>query len=369
MTSTTSAAHPLSAYGWDEDRAVEFTHLAEAGLTPARISRVDRGQCDLLLADPETGELRTVRADTRPVGDPDPIKCPCTGDWAAVDLAARPMPTVAALLDRGTAIVRKTAGGRSDGQVLAANIDTVMIAVSLAADPDLGRIERFLALAWESGAEPLVVLTKADLVDDADFIREDVEKIAPGATVLTVSAETGEGIDVLRACLHGATALVGQSGAGKSTLTNALAGRRVMAVQETRSVDEKGRHTTTTRELIPLPDGGVVIDTPGLREVGLYGGEGVDLAFADIAELAEQCRFDDCSHRSEPGCAVAAALADGTLPHRRMESYLKLQRENAWIASRSDARLAAERIRRWKTVTKSMRGSSSPGRHDPRRTR
>ncbi|WP_431677940.1 ribosome small subunit-dependent GTPase A [Kitasatospora sp. KL5] len=367
MTSNTSLAHPLSAYGWNDDRADEFTYFAEAGLTPALISRVDRGRCDLLVADPDTGELRTVRADTRPVGDPDPVKCPCTGDWAAVDLAAQPMPTVTALLDRTTAIVRKTAGGRSDGQVLAANIDTVMIAVSLAADPDLGRIERFLALAWESGAAPLVVLTKADLVDDADFIHEDVEKIAPGATVLTVSAETDEGMDVLRACLHGATALVGQSGAGKSTLTNALAGRRVMAVQETRSVDEKGRHTTTTRELVPLEGGGVVIDTPGLREVGLYGGEGVDLAFADIAGLAEQCRFDDCSHRSEPGCAVAAALEDGTLPQRRMDSYLKLRRENDWIASRSDARLAAERLRKWKTVSKSMRGPNNPTRHDPAR--
>lgn len=362
-----SVAHPLARYGWTEDRAAEFTYFAEAGLVPARISRVDRGRCDVLVADPETGTSRTVRADTRPVGDPDPLKCPCTGDWAAVDLAAQPLPTVTALLPRTTAVVRKTAGGRSDGQMLAANIDTVMIAASLAAEPDLGRIERFLALAWESGAEPLVVLTKADLVDDADFIRADVEKIAPGATVLVVSADTGEGMDVLRACLHGATALVGQSGAGKSTLTNALAGHHAMAVQETRSTDEKGRHTTTTRELVPLPDGGVVIDTPGLREVGLYGGEGVDLAFADIAALAEECRFDDCSHRSEPGCAVAAALADGTLPQRRMDSYLKLRRENDWIASRSDARIAAERLRRWKTITKSMRGPNNPTRHDPNR--
>lgn len=352
-TPSTIVSTSLSGYGWNSELAELFAPLAEAGLTPARIARVDRGQCDVVLADPETGELRTVRADTRPVGDPDPINCPCTGDWAAVDLAAEPMPTVSALLPRGTAIIRKTAGGRSDGQVLAANIDTVLIAVSLAADPDLGRIERFLALAWESGADPVVVLTKADLVDDADFIRADVEQVAPGATVLVVSAETGEGVDVLRACVPGSTALIGQSGAGKSTLTNALAGREVMTVQQTRASDEKGRHTTTTRELIPLPGGGVVIDTPGLREVGLYGGEGLAHAFSDIEELAEHCRFHDCSHRSEPGCAVGAALADGTLPQRRMDSYLKLQRENEWIASRSDARLAAERLRKWKIITKS----------------
>ncbi|MFJ1702458.1 ribosome small subunit-dependent GTPase A [Kitasatospora sp. NPDC088346] len=358
-----SAAHPLSGHGWNQSRAAEFAPLAEAGLTPALIARVDRGRCDVLLADPETGEPRTVRADSRPVGSSDPLHGPCTGDWAAVDLATAGLPTVDALLPRSTAIVRKASGGRSDGQVLAANIDTVLIAVSLALDPDLGRIERFLALAWESGAEPVVVLTKADLVDDADHIRADVEHIAPGVTVLAVSAETGEGIDVLRACAPGTSALIGQSGAGKSTLTNALAGREVMTVQQTRDSDGKGRHTTTTRELVALPGGGLVIDTPGLREVGLYGGEGLGQAFAEIEELAGRCRFDDCGHHSEPGCAVLAALEDGTLPYRRMESYRKLQRESAWIASRSDARLRKEQLQKWKTITKSMRGPNSPTRH------
>ncbi|MFD5915675.1 ribosome small subunit-dependent GTPase A [Kitasatospora sp. NPDC058201] len=351
---------PLAGYGWTAELDDLFAPLAEAGLTPARIVRVDRGQCDAVLTDPETGTLRTVRADTRPVGDADMINCPCTGDWAAVDLTARPMATVVALLPRSTAIIRKVAGKRSDGQVLAANVDTVVIAASLAAEPDLGRIERFLALAWESGAEPLVALTKADLVDDADFIRADVEAAAPGVTVLVVSAETGEGVDVLRACTPGTTAVIGQSGVGKSTLTNVLAGADVMAVQQARAVDQKGRHTTTTRELVPLPGGGVLIDTPGLREVGLYGGEGVALAFADIEELAEDCRFHDCNHHTEPGCAVIAALAEGSLPERRLESYRKLQREGEWIASRSDARLASARLKKWKTITKSMRAAGGP---------
>ncbi|MER5355151.1 ribosome small subunit-dependent GTPase A [Kitasatospora sp. NPDC002551] len=352
------AVSPLAGYGWTAELDELFAPLAEAGLAAARIVRVDRGQCDVVLADPATGELRTVRADTRQVGDADMINCPCTGDWAAVDLSdGLPMPAVAALLPRSTAIIRKVAGKRSDGQVLAANVDTVVVAASLAAEPDLGRIERFLALAWESGAEPLVALTKADLVDDADFIRADVEAAAPGVTVLVVSAETGEGIDVLRACTPGTTAVLGQSGVGKSTLTNVLAGVDVMAVQEARSGDQKGRHTTTTRELVPLPGGGVLIDTPGLREVGLYGGEGVALAFADIEELAERCRFHDCNHESEPGCAVREALADGSLPERRMESYRKLQRENEWIASRSDARLASARVKKWKTITKTMRAA------------
>ncbi|WP_405000733.1 ribosome small subunit-dependent GTPase A [Kitasatospora cathayae] len=360
FTGSSTESPTLAGYGWTPELDQLFAPLAEAGLLPARIVRVDRGQCDAVLADPETGELRTVRLDTRRVGDADMINCPCTGDWAAVDLHAQPMAAVTALLPRSTAIIRKVAGKRSDGQVLAANVDTVLIAASLAADPDLGRIERFLALAWESGAEPLVVLTKADLVDDAEFIRADVEAVAPGVTVLVVSAETGEGIDVLRACAPGTAVVIGQSGVGKSTLTNALAGADVMAVQQAREVDQKGRHTTTTRELIPLPGGGVLIDTPGLREVGLYGGEGVDLAFADIAELAEECRFHDCNHHTEPGCAVRAALADGTLPQRRMDSYLKLQRENEWIASRSDARVAKARLNKWKAITKSMRAAGGP---------
>ncbi|MEV4557500.1 ribosome small subunit-dependent GTPase A [Kitasatospora sp. NPDC049285] len=355
-----SAAHPLSGLGWTAERAVEFAPLAEAGLLPGRISRVDRGRCEVLLADPDTGGLRTVRAESPPVGAADRTDGPCTGDWVAVDPSAQPVPAISAVLPRTTAVVRKGANKRSEGQVLAANVDTVLIAVSLAAEPDLGRVERFLALAWESGAEPLIVLTKADLVNDAEFVRADVEAVAPGVTVLVVSAEAGQGVDELRACATGTCALIGQSGAGKSTLTNALAGAEVMTVQQTRAVDEKGRHTTTTRELIPLPDGGVVIDTPGLRGVGLFGGEGINQAFAEIDALAEQCRFDDCGHRTEPGCAVRAALEDGELPERRWESYLKLQRENDWIASRTDARLRAERARHWKIVTKSARTLTRP---------
>lgn len=355
--------HPdnlLAAYGWTDRLTEQFAPLTDAGLVAGRLARVDRGQADVVIADPETGALTTVRADTRPVSGAETIDNPCTGDWVAVDPHAEPMATVAALLPRSTAIVRKGAGKSSDGQVLAANVDTVLIAVSLATEPDLGRVERFLALAYESGAQPLIVLTKADLVDDAEYIRADVEQVAPGATVLVVSAETGDGLDVLRACLGGTAALIGQSGAGKSTLTNALLGSEVMTVQQTRDSDNKGRHTTTTREMFPLPGGGVLIDTPGLRGVGLYGGEGLQQAFAEIEELAETCRFPDCSHRSEPGCAVRAALADGTLAHRRWDSYLKLQRENEWIASRSDARLAAERERVWKTRSKNARGNIRP---------
>jgi ribosome biogenesis GTPase len=351
---------PLSGYGWTAELTELFAPLAEAGLVAGRLTRVDRGQADAVVADPLTGAASTVRVDLRPVLGPEGAENPCTGDWVAIDLAADPMASVGALLPRRTAIIRKISGKASEGQVLAANVDTVLVAVSLAAEPDLGRVERFVALAWESGAEPLVVLTKADLVDDAEFVREDVERAAPGVTVLVVSTETGDGLDVLRACLGTSTALVGQSGAGKSTLTNALTGTDTMAVQAARDGDQKGRHTTTTRELIPLPGGGVLIDTPGLRGVGLYGGEGLAQAFAEIEELSADCRFDDCSHRSEPGCAVLAAIEDGTLPQRRLDSYFKLQRENEWIASRTDARLAKERQRMWALRSQAARGRIRP---------
>jgi ribosome biogenesis GTPase len=380
----------LSDLGWTPELEAEFAPHAAAGYVPGRIARVDRGLCDVLVTDPEPERLVnedgavtsalalavadpgsepaaenrsscTIRADWNAIKwdaikDRDPLRNPCTGDWAVIDLAADPAPVIKALLPRRTAVVRGGAGERSDGQVLASNVDHVLITVSLAAKSDVGRIERLLALAWESGAQPVVVLTKADLAYDPQRL-VDVQLAAPGATVLAVSALTGEGMDVLAAVLAGGSAaLIGQSGVGKSTLTNALVGTEVMATGGTRDVDEKGRHTTTTRELIPLPGGGLLIDTPGLRSVGLFGGEsGLAQAFSDIEELAGNCRFGDCEHRTEPGCAVLAALADGTLPERRLESYRKLLRENEWIAARTDARLAAERQRVWKQRSRAAR--------------
>ncbi len=225
--------------------------------------------------------------------------------------------------------------------------------MSLAGELDLGRIERFLALAWESGAQPLIVLTKADLVPDAvtlGHLVQDVETTAPGVTVLPVSALDGDGLDGLVALVSGGTSvLLGQSGAGKSTLANALLGDEVMVVQATRDADGKGRHTTTTRNLLALPGGGVLIDTPGLRGVGLWDAEtGVGQVFAEIAELGEKCRFQDCAHESEPGCAVLAAIASGELGERRLESYRKLIRENQRIVAKTDARLRAEIRKDWK---------------------
>lgn len=341
-------AHPLTAYGWDAGFADSFAPHAADGLVPGRIVRVDRGRCDLVV--PDGDGVRTVMADTALVTTGDPLNIMCTGDWAAVDPAGR---YVRALLPRRTAFVRSTSSKRSEGQVLAANVDHAVVAVSLAVELDLGRIERFLTLAWESGAVPLVVLTKADLVPGPDVLGHliaDTEAASPGVQVLAVSAETGDGVDVLAAVLAGGTSvLLGQSGAGKSTLANALVGEDVQAVQAARDRDGKGRHTTTTRNLLPLPGGGVLIDTPGLRGVGLWDAEGgVAQTFSEIEALAEDCRFHDCGHDAEPGCAVLEAVAGGALPQRRLDSYRKLLRENAHIAARTDARLRAEMRREWK---------------------
>lgn len=349
MTSTSSSLSSPSSllpYGWDDDWADAFAPYAAEGLLAGRVLRVDRGQCDVAT------DGGVLRADTAFVTPHDPMRVVCTGDWVAVEPGGNPR-YVRAYLPRRTAFVRSTSSKRSEGQILAANVDHAIIAVSLGVELDLGRIERFLALAWESGAQPVVVLTKADLVPDAvtlSYLVQDVETTAPGVPVLTVSAERREGLDVLAAVVSGGTSvLLGQSGAGKSTLANALLGEDAMAVQATRDVDGKGRHTTTTRNLLLLPGGGVLIDTPGLRGVGLWDAEtGVGQVFAEIEELAEDCRFHDCAHESEPGCAVLAAIDAGELPERRLDSYRKLKRENQRIVAKTDARVRAELRRDWK---------------------
>ncbi len=345
-SSVSDAQQVLATYGWDEGWEAEFAPYAAEGLLPGRVVRVDRGQCDVVTPD------GVLRADTAFVTPHDPLRVVCTGDWVAVEPDGNPR-YVRTYLPRRTAFVRSTSSKRSEGQILAANVDHAIVAVSLAVELDLARVERFLALAWESGAQPLVVLTKADLVPDPVTLAhlvQDVETSAPGVTVLAVSAALGEGLDVLAAVVGGSTAvLLGQSGAGKSTLANALLGEDVMDVQATRDVDGKGRHTTTTRNLLVMPGGGVLIDTPGLRGVGLWdAGGGVGQVFAEIEELARDCRFHDCAHESEPGCAVLAAIDDGELPERRLESYRKLMRENQRIVAKTDARLRAEIRKEWK---------------------
>jgi ribosome biogenesis GTPase / thiamine phosphate phosphatase len=350
----TSPAAGLSALGWDDAwraLASAYDHNCE----PGRVARVDRGLCTVLTED---GVVRAswgsellddVAADLQ--------AAPCTGDWALIRDWPDGPTTVEAVLPRRTAIVRAASAGTSEGQVLAANVDLAAVVVALHPEPNLGRLERMLALAWESGAQPLVVLTKADLVTDAEQVAEDVAAAAPGAEVICCSTVTGQGIEAVRDTVAGRAtiALLGASGHGKSSLTNALMGDDVLAVRTIRA-DGKGRHTSVRRELLMLPTGGAVIDTPGLRGVGLQeAAGGMAATFPDIAQLADQCRFTDCRHDGEPACAVQEAVASGTLPVRRLDSWRKLQREAAWMASRSDARLRAEQQKKWKQLSKQTR--------------
>ena len=338
--------------GWDDELAVAFARFADTHLA-ARVARVDRSAVDLVRPGWETTPRRAEYRAQR--------LAPAVGDWVAVaqrDPAANSWD-VDALLPRRTAIKRADPSGRSEPHVLAANIDVVLVAMPVVPEPKLALVERMIALAWDSGATPVVVVTKADVTPESDAIAADLADAAPGVDVIAVSVVADGGLAPLEPYLsEGRTlCLVGRSGAGKSSLVNALAGTDVLATAEIRQ-DGKGRHTTTHRELIVLPTGAVLIDTPGLRGAGLWVSEdGLERTFADIDELVTQCRFFDCAHRSEPGCAVLAAVDDGRLPERRLDSWRKLQREARWMATRNDARLRAEARREWVIIHKEVRRS------------
>jgi ribosome biogenesis GTPase len=343
--------YDLTALGWDDAFAEEFEPHAQAGLTPGRVAVQHRGAYDVLTED---GELRCDVAGRLYEEASSPADLPAVGDWVAI--AARPEEgagTVQAVLPRRTKFSRKTAWQASEEQVLAANVDVAFIVTSLNDELNLRRLERYLTLAWESGARPVLVLTKADLTDDVPAAVAAVESVAFGAPVHAISSVSGEGLDAIRAHLRpGVTAaLLGSSGVGKSTLVNTLAGEELLETREIRD-DGKGRHTTTRRELVQLPGGALVIDTPGMREVQLWiAEEGLEEAFSDVTELFEHCRFSDCAHESEPGCAVKEALANGTLAPERWESYLKLQRELAHLERRLDKRAQSEERKRWKALS------------------
>lgn len=293
------------------------------------IGRVSSQYKDLYKVITATGELTAevsgkFRNQVRALSD-----YPAVGDFVMVDRTdnATGHGVIHHVLARKSAFVRKTAGTTSETQVVAANIDTVFICMALNNDFNLRRLERYLSIAWDSGATPVVVLTKSDLCDDIGSRLKDLAPLTLGVDVLVTTSMSGDGYLALRSYLSkGQTvALIGSSGVGKSTLINRLLGKKVLAVNEVRG-DDKGRHTTTRRELVVLPEGGAVIDTPGMRELGIIS---ADLAksFADIDELAAGCKFRDCTHGSEPHCAVQKAISDGILPAERLESYNKLRKE------------------------------------------
>lgn len=325
----------LSELGWTAARAGALPHGGE----PGRVSRVDRGRLSVLTAD---GERRVHPGAA--LYDSSGVSGPAVGDWVALrgELAV-------AVLPRSSAFVRTVAGRTSAAQVVAANLDTVLVVDALIGETRLRRVERYLAVAWSSGATPVVVLTKADLCDDVGPVVEQVREDALGVDVLAVSAMTGEGLDGVRALLPpGRTgALVGPSGVGKSSLVNALCGDVLAGTGEIRESDGRGRHTTTARELHRLPGGGLLVDTPGMRELSLYDdADGVDTAYADVAQLAAGCRFRDCRHRTEPRCAVAAAIEDGSLDLARYSAWRKLQAEAHRQLLRVDARARAAEKRK-----------------------
>ncbi|MPZ96963.1 MAG: ribosome small subunit-dependent GTPase A [Propionibacteriales bacterium] len=329
--------------------------FAFTDLPPARVQRVDRGLVTVLTED---GPLRvSLGADLLDQMAKDSTAGPCTGDWCLLRAWPDGPVTLESVLPRGPSIRRAEVGGSSREQVLAANIDVAAVVVGLIPEPVIGKLERMLALAWSSGAQPAVVLTKADLVPDAEQIAEDVRSAADGVPVIVVSSVTGQGIAEVRALAgaDGTIALLGSSGTGKSSLVNALVGTEVLGTQRIRA-DGRGRHTSVRRELVLLPGGGAVIDTPGLRGVGLIDAEeGLASTFGDVEALVSQCRFRDCAHTSEPGCAVRAAVDDGTLSVRRLESWHKLREEMRVMAARQDERSRAELLKVWRRDSKAHR--------------
>jgi ribosome biogenesis GTPase len=338
----------LERLGWNDERAREFEAHAP-GLEPGRVTVQHRGLWEVATEHADalveiTGRLRH---------EADPGELPVVGDWVGLRDGL-----IDAVLPRSSKFSRKTPYTEVAEQVLVANVDVAFLVMGFdERDFNLRRLERYLTTAWEGGATPVIVLNKADLAADREAQVAETETVAFGVPVHAVSAETGEGVGDL--CRHLAgnrtVALLGSSGVGKSSIINRLLGEERFRIGEVRA-DGRGRHTTTHRELVPVPGGGVIVDTPGLRELQLWEtDDGLDQAFVDVAGLIAECRFSDCEHRTEPGCAIKAALADGSLPEERWESYLKLQRELARLERKLDPKLRSAERKKWAARTKSHR--------------
>jgi ribosome biogenesis GTPase len=346
----------LAALGWTDELEAAFTTYAERGFEPARVVAEHRGG---YYVRSQRGD-RLAHARGRLREDEIFGGMPAVGDWVAVCDATGERFAIEALLPRHTKVSRKTPWLKAEEHILVANVDTVLLVAGLDQDFNPRRLERYLVAAWDSGADPVVVLTKLDVCDDLGKIAE-AEAIAAGVPVLAMSNVTGEGVDEVRALLRPARTfvLLGSSGTGKSTLVNRLAGRMLMDTGGLRN-DGRGRHTTRHRQLLVLPGGAILIDTPGLRELQVWEGD-VDSAFSDIAEIASECRFGDCSHGVEPGCAVREALEIGALDAGRWASYLKLQRELRAIEARSSTRVRREMKRRWRQRARETRSARRYG--------
>jgi ribosome biogenesis GTPase len=343
----------LEVYGWTKFFSEPFETYRERGLSAARVTLQNRGHYGLQTgeAEIEAGLTGRLRHDAQNAAD-----LPVVGDWVVVKPAdGGASAVIHDILPRKTRLSRNVAGQRTEEQVVAANVDTVFLVMGLDGDFNLRRMERLLATAWESGALPVVVLNKADLSDDAEARRRDVERVAPGVAVLLLSAREDRGLEQLRPFLNeGETVvLIGSSGVGKSTLINRLLGRDVMRTAEVRDGDDRGRHTTTHRQMFELLGGGLLIDNPGLREIQLWSSDGaLGDTFEEIEALAEKCRFSDCQHSSEPGCAVLAAVGEGNLAEERLNSYRNLQRELRYLEIKQDEGAERAERKKWKAIQK-----------------
>ncbi|NJK73805.1 MAG: ribosome small subunit-dependent GTPase A [Microcoleus sp. SU_5_6] len=346
----------LDSLGWNDFFASSFAPYRLQGFAVGRIAIAYRNTYVLYseageLAAEITGKLRHRASE--------PQDFPAVGDWVvirAIESEAR--STIHAILPRKTKFSRKTIGAKTEEQIVAANVDTVFLVSGLDGDFNLRRIERYLILAWESGASPVIVLNKADLCDNIEGRITEVSAVAIGVPIIVLSAANNRGLDELKPYLRSGktVALLGSSGVGKSTITNQLLPEATQTVQPVRQSDDRGKHTTTHRELIVLPTGGLIIDNPGMRELQIWAGDtGLQETFADIETLAQQCRFRNCQHDNEPGCAVQQALAEGKLDDSRFLSYQKLQKELNYLARKQDRGEYLAEKERWKKIHKAMR--------------
>ncbi len=324
----------LEDYGWNDRFQSLFNDICNEGLVPARVTRVDRGAVS---AETNAGGIvASTAGNLSEKGEPGPA---AVGDWVGID-RSEDTALIRVILPRSGALSRRRPGEADHQQVVAANIDLVLVVESLERGPNPRRIERATALAWDGGASPIVVLTKMDLCADLESSLETARGGAPFCAVLALSSTTGDGVEDLKSRLTPGTTsvLLGPSGVGKSTLTNRLLGEEKFAVADVRAGDSKGRHTTTFREMVAIPGGACLIDTPGVRELGLWlDAEAVATAFPEIEETASGCRFGDCRHESEPGCAVLEAVERGSIDAKRLDSFVRLRREAENLDLRRDA--------------------------------
>jgi ribosome biogenesis GTPase / thiamine phosphate phosphatase len=344
----------LAMLGWDSYFDEKFKRFASEDGVPARVV-ADYG-AEFLVHDGSGTSRASVGRHVRNDGS----TLPAVGDWVAL-VKREPVGVIHGVVDRRTAFSRHAAGIETREQVLAANVDVAFV-VAAATDVNARRIERYLTIAWQSGAVPVVLLTKADIAESPDQLRAELEAVAMGTPVVVTSGVTGDGIDEIVRELQPARTgvLLGPSGAGKSTLINRIVGSDLMRTRAIHHTGE-GRHMTSHRQLVQLPQGGMIIDTPGLREAQLWeGAEALGNLFEDIEELVLRCRFTDCAHASEPGCAIKQALADATLDPGRFQSYRKLERELRAVAAKNDARIRIEERKKWKQITMAARVRTRP---------